>query len=82
VNSFNNRVVGMRGRPAPQAMKRRTKMSEEKIELIIKAIESGDVDVALNVAKSALKTMNKADEVKEFISDYPMSESMLICSGI
>jgi hypothetical protein len=57
-------------------------MSAEKIELIIKAIESGDVDFALNLAKSALETMNKAGEVKEFISDYPMPESMLICSGI
>jgi hypothetical protein len=57
-------------------------MSAEKIELMIKAIESGDVDAALNLAKSALESMNKGDEVKEFISDYPMSESMLICSGI
>jgi hypothetical protein len=57
-------------------------MTAEKIELIVKAIESGDVDTALNVARSELATMNKAGEVKEFISDYPMPESMLICSGI
>jgi hypothetical protein len=57
-------------------------MSTEKIELIIKAIESGDVKDALNLARSALETMNKEGEVKESLADYPMPESMLICSGI
>jgi Cdc6-like AAA superfamily ATPase len=56
-------------------------MSAEKIELIIKAIESGDVRVALNLARSALETMNKEGEVKESSSDYPMPESMLYYNG-
>ncbi|MGA2228300.1 MAG: hypothetical protein ABSH41_28030 [Syntrophobacteraceae bacterium] len=56
-------------------------MSAEKIELIIKAIESGDVGVALNLARSALETMNKEGEVKESSSDYPMPESMLYYNG-
>ena len=56
-------------------------MSAEKIELIIKAIESGDVGVALNLARSALETMNKEDDVKESGSDYLMPESMLYYYG-
>jgi|GEM_PF-3052262 hypothetical protein len=58
-------------------------MTAEKIELIIKAIESGDKDLALNVARSELATMNKGSQVKEFISDsddYPMLDGMLLCS--
>ena len=56
-------------------------MTAEKIHLIIKAIESGDADLALNLAKSALENMNKGDEDKEFISDYLRSESMLDYCG-
>jgi len=57
-------------------------MTAEKIDGIIKAIESGDIDAALNLARSELEGMNKGGEVKEFVSDYPMRESRLICSGI
>ena len=56
-------------------------MSAEKIELIIKAIESGDVWVALNLARSTLETINKEGEVKESSSDHPMPELMLYYNG-
>jgi len=56
-------------------------MSAEKIELIIKAIESGDVGVALNLARAALETMNEEGEVQESSSDYLMPESMLYYNG-
>jgi hypothetical protein len=56
-------------------------MSAEKIELIIEAIESGNLYLALNMARSALETMNKEGEVKESSSDYPMPEPMLYYNG-
>ena len=56
-------------------------MSTEKIELIIEAIESGNLYLALNMARSALETMNKEGEVKESSSDYPMPELMLYYNG-
>ena len=56
-------------------------MTAEKIELVIEAIESGDLYLALNMARSTLETMNKGGEVKEFISDYPLSESRLNWNG-
>jgi hypothetical protein len=56
-------------------------MLAEKIEFIIEAIESGDTDLALDVARSALITMNKGDNVREVISDYPVSESILNYNG-
>ncbi|MGO9370709.1 MAG: hypothetical protein ACLQBD_01255 [Syntrophobacteraceae bacterium] len=56
-------------------------MSAEKIELIIEAIESGNLYLALNMARSTLETMNKEGEVKESSSDYPMPELMLYYNG-
>jgi hypothetical protein len=56
-------------------------MTAEKIELVIEAIESGNLYLALNMARSTLETMNQDGEVKEFISDYPLLESRLNWNG-
>jgi hypothetical protein len=69
------------GKTSNSRIEKGARMSSEEVKFIISAIESGDFDLALNLARSALVTTDKGGDVREVISDYPVSESILNYNG-